>query len=72
MGKAHHSPLLGSKDPAIHVVDTTYFRDVLCIYIVEFRKEACVGMYCSTSQRKHSYSVPELKFYNSLHHLDNL
>lgn len=68
MGKARHSPLLGSKDPAFHVVDTTYFRDVLCIYIVEFRKETCVGMYCSLSQRTHSYSVPELKFYKlSLH-----
>lgn len=62
-GKGSSQPLTGSKDPAFHVVDATYFRDVLCIYIVAFRKETCVGMYYSLSQRKHSYSVPELKFY---------
>lgn len=32
IGKACHSPFLGVKDPSFHVVDTAYFRDVLCIY----------------------------------------
>lgn len=47
MGKPCHSPLLGVKDPSFHVVDTTYFWDGLCIYIVEFIKETYMGLYCS-------------------------
>lgn len=52
MGKACHSPLLGGQDPSFHVVDTVYFRDVLCIHIAEFRKETYSSIYCSISQRK--------------------
>lgn len=57
MGKPCHSPLLGVKDPSFHVVDTTYFWDGLCIYIVEFIKETYMGLYCSIWQRKHSHSA---------------
>lgn len=45
MGKVCHRPLMGGKDPSFHVV--AYFRDVLCIHIVEFIKETHTSMYCS-------------------------
>lgn len=39
MGKPCHSPLPGMKDPSFRIVVATYFRDVLCVYMVEFIKK---------------------------------
>lgn len=64
-GKGLSQSLTGWSGPIFHVVDTVYFRDVLCIHIAEFRKETYSSIYCSISQRKLIYPVPELNYISS-------
>lgn len=61
IGKACHSPLLGGEAPLFNVVYTIYFRDALCIYIVEFKKGTYIGMYYNLWQRKPTHFMPKLK-----------